>query len=120
MFGDETQISQVLVNVLVNAFQAMPDGGRCSIITQVQRNADVCWVEVVVSDTGIGIKQEDLLHLFEPFHTTKTSGTGLGLAIAYRIMQDHGEPFVSPVYLEVGRPWLCSFPWLPTPFKSLG
>ena len=90
VFGDETQISQVLVNVLVNAFQAMPDGGRCSIITQVQQDANVRWVEVVVSDTGIGIKQEDLLHLFEPFHTTKANGTGLGLAIAYRIMQDHG------------------------------
>jgi signal transduction histidine kinase len=90
VWGDETHISQVLVNILVNAFQAMPDGGRCSIATQVQQNADARWVEVVVSDTGIGIKQEDLSRLFEPFYTTKTIGTGLGLAIAYRIMQDHG------------------------------
>ena len=90
VFGDETQISQVLVNILVNAFQAMPDGGRCSIITQVRRNVDHHWVEIVVSDTGVGIKKEDLSRLFEPFYTTKTSGTGLGLAIAYRIMQDHG------------------------------
>jgi len=88
--GDETQISQVLVNILVNAFQAMPDGGRCAIATQVRRSADHRWVEVVVSDTGVGIRQEDLSRLFEPFYTTKTSGTGLGLAIAYRIMQDHG------------------------------
>jgi PAS domain S-box-containing protein len=90
VFGDETQISQVLVNILVNAFQAMPDGGRCSIITQARSNADRRWVEVVVSDTGIGIKKEDLSRLFEPFYTTKAGGTGLGLAIAYRIMQDHG------------------------------
>ena len=90
VFGDETQISQVLVNILVNAFQAMPDSGRCSIITQVRRNVDHHWVEIVVSDTGVGIKKEDLSRLFEPFYTTKTSGTGLGLAIAYRIMQDHG------------------------------
>ena len=90
VFGDETQISQVLVNIVVNAFHAMPDGGRCSIIAQVQRNADVRWVEVVVSDTGVGIKKDDLSHLFEPFYTTKAGGTGLGLAIAYRILQDHG------------------------------
>jgi len=90
VFGDETQISQVLVNILVNAFHAMPDGGRCSIATQERRNADHRWVEIVVSDTGVGIKKEDLSHLFEPFYTTKAGGTGLGLAIAYRIMHDHG------------------------------
>jgi PAS domain S-box-containing protein len=90
VFGDETQISQVLVNILVNAFQAMPDGGRCFIATQERKNADHRWVEVTVSDTGVGIKKEDVSRLFEPFYTTKTGGTGLGLAIAYRIMQDHG------------------------------
>jgi len=90
VFGDETQISQVLVNLMVNAFHAMPDGGRCSIATQERRNADHRWVEIVVSDTGVGIKKDDLSHLFEPFYTTKAGGTGLGLAIAYRIMQDHG------------------------------
>lgn len=90
VFGEETQISQVLVNIVVNAFHAMPGGGRCSIIAQARRNVDHRWVEIVVSDTGVGIKKEDLSHLFEPFYTTKVSGTGLGLAIAYRIMQDHG------------------------------
>jgi PAS domain S-box-containing protein len=88
--GDETQISQVLVNIVVNAFHAMPNGGQCSIAMQERRNADHRWVEIVVSDTGVGIKKEDLAHLFEPFYTTKAGGTGLGLAIAYRIMQDHG------------------------------
>jgi PAS domain S-box-containing protein len=90
VFGDETQISQVLVNIVVNAFHAMPNGGQCSIAMQERMNADHRWVEVVVSDTGVGIKKEDLVHLFEPFYTTKAGGTGLGLAIAYRIMQDHG------------------------------
>jgi PAS domain S-box-containing protein len=90
IFGDETQISQVLVNIVVNAFHAMPEGGRCSIVAQERSNTDHRWVEVVVSDTGVGIRKEDLSHLFEPFYTTKAGGTGLGLAIAYRIVQDHG------------------------------
>jgi PAS domain S-box-containing protein len=90
VLGDETQISQVLVNIIVNAFHAMPDGGRCHI-TAGRREADgKSWVEIAVEDSGVGIPQQELPRLFEPFYTTKSSGTGLGLAIAYRIMQDHG------------------------------
>lgn len=90
VLGDATQISQVLVNIIVNAFQAMPNGGLCQI-SAVQREAEgKSWVEITVKDSGIGITTEQLSHLFEPFYTTKSSGTGLGLAIAYRIMQDHG------------------------------
>ena len=89
VLGDETQISQVLVNIVVNAFHAMPNGGRCCIATEERTEEGKRWVEIVVSDTGIGIEQEDLPRLFEPFYTTKSGGTGLGLAIAYRIMQDH-------------------------------
>ena len=90
VLGDETQIGQVLVNVIVNAFHAMPDGGDCHV------TADSCtadgkrWVEISVRDTGIGIPEEALPRLFDPFYTTKPGGSGLGLAIAYRIMQDHG------------------------------
>ncbi|CAE6714084.1 MAG: PAS domain-containing protein [Nitrospira sp.] len=90
VLGDETQISQVLVNIVVNAFHAMPNGGRCCIATEERTEEGNRLVEIVVSDTGIGIEQEDLPRLFEPFYTTKSGGTGLGLAIAYRIMQDHG------------------------------
>ena len=90
VLGDETQIGQVLLNIVVNAFHAMPDGGRCRIVAD-ERTADgKRWVEISVKDTGIGIQEEALSRLFEPFYTTKSSGTGLGLAIAYRIMQDHG------------------------------
>ncbi len=90
VLGDETQISQVLVNIIVNAFHAMPNGGRCHIAA-IRREADgKSWVEIAVEDSGVGIPQKELPRLFEPFYTTKSSGTGLGLAIAYRIMQDHG------------------------------
>jgi len=90
VFGDETQISQVLVNIVVNAFHAMPNGGLCRIVASERKSDTQRWVEIAVTDTGVGIGKADLSRLFEPFYTTKSSGTGLGLAIAYRIMQDHG------------------------------
>lgn len=89
VLGDATQIGQVLVNIIVNAFHAMPNGGHCRI-SAMQREAEgKRWIEITVKDSGIGFTTEQLSHLFEPFYTTKSSGTGLGLAIAYRIMQDH-------------------------------
>ena len=88
--GDETRISQVLVNIIVNSFHAMPNGGLCQVIAARRKTDGKPWVEIAVKDDGIGITKEEISHLFEPFYTTKSSGTGLGLAIAYRIMQDHG------------------------------
>ena len=90
VLGDETQISQALVNVVVNAFHAMAGGGRCHIAAATCVSEGTRWVELSVRDTGVGIPEEALPRLFDPFYTTKTSGSGLGLAIAYRIMQDHG------------------------------
>jgi PAS domain S-box-containing protein len=89
VIGDETQISQVLVNIVVNAFHAMPRGGLCRISATARDRSAKHWVEISVKDTGAGIKAEELSRMFEPFYTTKATGTGLGLAIAYRIMQDH-------------------------------
>jgi PAS domain S-box-containing protein len=90
VLGDETQISQVLVNVVVNAFHAMAEGGRCHIEATTCTIDGKRWVDISVRDTGMGIPEEALPRLFEPFYTTKPTGSGLGLAIAYRIMQDHG------------------------------
>jgi PAS domain S-box-containing protein len=90
VLGDETQISQVLVNIIVNSFHAMPNGGLCQITAAHRETDGKPWVEITVKDNGVGITKEQISHLFEPFYTTKSHGTGLGLAIAYRIMQDHG------------------------------
>ncbi len=89
LLGDETELSQVLVNVLVNAFQAMPDGGVCRVGVRAFEADGQLWVEIAVQDDGVGIRDEDLPRLFEPFYSTKKDGSGLGLAIAYRIVQDH-------------------------------
>ena len=90
VLGDETQISQVLVNVIVNAFHAMADGGRCHLAATTCTTDAKRWVDISVRDTGIGIPQQAMPRLFDPFYSTKPGGSGLGLAIAYRIMQDHG------------------------------
>ena len=89
VLGDETQLSQVFVNIMVNAVQSMPRGGVIRIAVNTRWLDGDGWVEVLVQDTGVGIKRDDLRRLFEPFYSTKPNGSGLGLAIAYRIVEDH-------------------------------
>jgi two-component system NtrC family sensor kinase len=81
------QLGQVCLNLIMNAAEAMEDhGGQLHIEV---RTVDG-WVEAIFSDTGPGIAPADLLHIFEPFYTTKSEGTGLGLAISYSIIERHG------------------------------
>jgi PAS domain S-box-containing protein len=110
VLGDETAISQVLVNVVVNAFHAMPNGGLCRVAAEAHQADDTRWLVVSVKDTGIGIKKEELARVFEPFYTTKSSGTGLGLAIAYRIMEDHGGTIQVSSTLGIGTTTVLTFP----------
>jgi PAS domain S-box-containing protein len=85
LLGDEGQLSQVFLNVIMNALQAMPDGGSITVTTR----SDGDWAEVAVKDTGPGIADAVLPHVFDPYFTTRPSGIGLGLAIAHRIVQGH-------------------------------
>ncbi|HEX2100188.1 MAG TPA: ATP-binding protein [Candidatus Synoicihabitans sp.] len=86
VMADRNQLKQVFFNVLKNAVEAMQPGGKLHIVTR----ADDDNVYLLFGDTGSGIKQEDMLRLFEPYHTTKPSGHGLGLMIVQRIMREHG------------------------------
>lgn len=85
---DADQLQQALVALLVNAAEAMPDGGTLTVAT---READGR-LELAVTDTGVGIPPENLPHIFEPFFSSKkeTSGAGLGLAVVYGIVRRHG------------------------------
>ena len=89
---DAAQIKQVLINVLQNAIQAMPEGGQLTVKTHTIRpeGSSTQWLEVQIRDNGEGIAPEHLEQIFSPFFTTKTYGTGLGLAICRKIVQDHG------------------------------
>jgi PAS domain S-box-containing protein len=110
VLGDETAISQVLVNVIVNAFHAMPNGGLCRIAAEASHTNGTCRLVVLVKDTGVGIKKEELARVFEPFYTTKSNGTGLGLAIAHRIMEDHGGTIQVSSTPGVGTTVVVTFP----------
>jgi signal transduction histidine kinase len=82
---DVAQIEQVLFNLYLNAMQAMPDGGVLTIACRVVSN----WIELTVSDTGVGIPSDQLERIFQPFFTTKAHGIGLGLPITRRLVEDH-------------------------------
>ncbi|MBI2317528.1 MAG: HAMP domain-containing protein [Betaproteobacteria bacterium] len=83
---DSPRMEQVLANVLTNAVQAMPQGGRLTVATALKRG----FAEISVQDTGPGIADKIRSRIFDPFFTTKPQGTGLGLSIVYRIMEAHG------------------------------
>lgn len=87
--ADRTQLGQALTNLMLNAADAMPAGGRLTIVARP--GAEPGWVAVEIADTGGGISAEHLPRIFEPFFTTKTcgKGTGLGLAVVARIIEAH-------------------------------
>jgi two-component system, sporulation sensor kinase E len=84
---DKELLKQAFVNIIFNAVQAMPDGGILSISVV---NLQGYFIKVVFEDTGVGIKEENIDKIFNPFYTTKEEGTGLGLPIVHRIIEDHG------------------------------
>jgi two-component system, NtrC family, nitrogen regulation sensor histidine kinase GlnL len=96
--GDRNRLTQVFLNLVKNGYQAMNGSGTLTITTRLETDRYVrgqgtgrsrfIWVEI--ADQGIGIKDEDLLHIFSPFFTTKNNGTGLGLAVCYWIIKEHG------------------------------
>ena len=83
---DENQVSQVFINLILNAVDAMPEGGTLTI----RSKALVGRIAVEIEDTGPGIPKQDIARIFDPFFTTKEKGTGLGLSVSYGIMRRLG------------------------------
>jgi two-component system NtrC family sensor kinase len=108
---DGNQIQQALVALLVNAVEAMPDGGTLSL-RAVGREE---WVAIAVTDTGTGIPPEVIPHVFEPFFSTKdkAEGVGLGLAVAYGIIQRHGGDIEIESQVDHGTTFTVTLPKRP-------
>ena len=89
---DPDLVQQALINIALNAIQAMPEGGRFTVETKSSKpaNEKPGSVEIIFTDTGKGISRENLGRIFSPFFTTRQQGTGLGLSITQRIIEQHG------------------------------
>ena len=112
--GDETQLSQLLLNLILNAYYAMAENG--GTLTLTMETADACAI-LTVADTGVGIPAEALPHIFEPFFTTRESGkgTGLGLAIVHQVVESHQGEIQVESTVGKGTVFTLRFPLEPLP-----
>jgi PAS domain S-box-containing protein len=108
--GDPTALHQVLVNLLINAKEAMTEG---DIVVRTRRAGEPGWIELSVADTGCGISPDVLARIFDPFYTTKPTGTGLGLAISYGIVREHQGRIDVESAPGKGTTFALSFPAIP-------
>ena len=107
--GDESELREVLINLVFNAVDALPDGGTLTMAAKKTRDA----VEILVRDTGTGMSQETRLRVFDPFFTTKDkAGMGLGLAVSYGIIRRHDATVDVESQLGIGTTFRIR---LPTP-----
>ncbi|RMF92534.1 MAG: GAF domain-containing protein [Candidatus Schekmanbacteria bacterium] len=86
---DKEQIKQVFLNIILNAIDATPENGKIKIATRNINVDNQTYVQVEISDTGIGIEKQDLENIFNPFFTKKEKGSGLGLSICHQIIDEH-------------------------------
>ncbi|HAV42769.1 TPA: hypothetical protein DCX15_01960 [bacterium] len=108
--GDRGQLQEVFLNIVLNAYQAMPKGGILRIKSRESKGEKEGFIEIVFEDTGQGIPQNDLPRLFEPFFTTRAEGTGLGLAVSYQIIKRHNGEILAESTLGKGSSFIVRLP----------
>jgi PAS domain S-box-containing protein len=112
--ADRHQLHQVFTNLILNARDAMPDGGTVTLSAR----REAAFVHFTVRDTGCGMSEETLRHIFEPLFTTKRSGTGLGLAVAHQVVQRHGGEIFAESIAGAGTTFHLSLPIAETEGES--
>ena len=103
---DKDRLIQVLLNIFINAIQAMPSGGTLTVNVKARENM----LQFAISDTGSGISTQDQANIFNPYFTTKKRGTGLGLAIAFKIIESHGGSITIESLKNKGTTFVISIP----------
>jgi len=112
--GDGNRLAQVVDNIIQNAIDAMPAGGRLTITCKTAKAQDSSpSARLSFEDTGRGIQPADQEHIFEPFHSGRDMGTGLGLAIARAIVEEHGGRISFVSRPGSGASFLIELPLLP-------
>jgi len=109
--GDEAQLQQVVMNLLLNALESMGFDGALTISTELAKeDHNAPWLKISVQDTGGGISAENLDRVFEPFFTTKKNGTGLGLAISRHVTWEHRGKIEAQSQVGKGSVFIVSLP----------
>ncbi|WP_169742914.1 ATP-binding protein [Desulfobacter vibrioformis] len=103
---DKDRLTQVLLNIFINAIQAMPSGGTLTVNVKAMENR----LQFEILDTGSGISPQDQDNIFNPYFTTKKRGTGLGLAIAFKIIESHGGTITIESLKNKGTTFVISIP----------
>jgi signal transduction histidine kinase/CheY-like chemotaxis protein len=108
IMADTNQLQQVFINIMLNSYQAMPDGGTLHITTRTVGSE----LQVIFTDTGTGIPRENVQHIFDPFFTTKEvgEGTGLGLSVSYGIVKAHGGDIEVESQVDKGTTFVIKLP----------
>ena len=117
VMGNPSQLEQVFINIALNAFDAMPDGGDFTITVKSKNGQtnpldSTNFISIRLSDTGEGIPAENISSLFEPFFTTKArgAGAGLGLFVSYLIINQHNGAVEVESELDVGTTFIVKLP----------